>query len=461
MSAAALAAPAVIALGWVHATRGPLVTIGAERLELRLAQLAVPGVTIAAAVLLAAAGWRVVAALLRGSPLRVGAPPSGAAAGAALVAAAVALSFAAAVAVPSLDRTAAGALAFATGADARAGVGATGAPAATSARSPVLHTTARLDAGGPGAEHAGSGVALRMLGVDPATLGTVAESEQPLGGAPLQTVLTVLATNAAAAEEPPLLSGARFVGAWIKLPELRDATTVGVQLRAHTGALLDVPLATVLPGQIPVSEWSFFAAEVPPTARDSTLAAVTVSARGGTGGTLLLRPVVATGAQTVAARGDGGRVPFTGVVVVEEFVDASRWEPLTSTSSDALGVLAPADEAPPGATATARPDWPATPAPRGVARYGLRPGDGAPVLLYLDRASEGALGLAPGDAAGLELHGRRVHAQVAELLDAFPGLAERPGATPEPPGFAIAELSRLRTALGATPAARTVAANEA
>lgn len=459
----ALAALSVAAFAWLDATRGPLVAIESGRPELRLDQLAVPIVTIAAVVSLgAAAAWLVRRALPAASALRTLSALAGpAAAGAALVAAAVALAFAAALAAPSLSRAAAAAPAFAAGAEVRAGSDAPDAPlpAAASARSPVLRTSARIDASGPAIPRDG-GLALRVLGVDPATLGAATDPAPALGGASLDAVLTALATNAAAAEEPPLLTGARFVGAWMQLPGLRDATTVGVQLRTRAGALVDVPLTTVLPGQIPVSEWSFFAAEVPPAARESTLAAVTLTVHGGAGGTLLLGPVVATGAQTVATRGGGGRVPFTGGVVVDEFVDASRWEPLTDADGLPGGVLAAAGEAPPGATAATRLDWRASAAAEGTARHGLRPGDGAPVLLYLDRTSAGVLGLEAGAAASLELNGHRVRAQVAGLLDAFPGLADPTGTAPQPPGFAIAELSRLRAASVATPATGSATANE-
>jgi len=317
-------------------------------------------------------------------------------------------------------------------------------------------------------QHDGKSERLQVLGVEPATFGSVAYFRDDFSDVSLPSMLSTLAENAATPHPVPLPEGTRQLGVWVKHADIRGPISLAVSVRDADGRVESLPLGSVRPADVAAREWHFFAVNLdarrsgpgarPPLVQPLAFESVyisTVSAIAAQRGVVLFGPLLATSSPSDGTEGDLGTTPFAGGRVVLDFATPGFEVVQGQHAASVTDTLTMASDAPPGVGAAARYEWSDTRvAPRD---RGIRPAtDGQAVVLYLAQPSAERLGVRTGDAVRLLAGGVYLDARVAGTFDLFPTY-DASAST----GFAVVDRSRLSAVVNASITTQGVALNEA
>ncbi len=484
LTAAAFAAGALF---WAL-TRGETLF---EAGETRYALLLAPAAVLAPVALLA---WLLVPALARplgwiasigrgialsGGLRAVARRPAGIAFPLVLLAAAAAVLLA--VLPATLERSPGDRAAHAAGGDVRAS-GFAGLEGAGEAERRAAIASAGLQAASPLVrEHGvlsseGGTASARVLGVDPATFGAVANVRPDLTGDPLAAILSALSANAATLEGHPIPPHTRQLGAWVRLTDTSGEVRIALSLRNEQGRYVQLllGLAAADPDGGP---WRFHAADLAtPLGLDgAALPAGQLAGRltlhgyylrlaeeaSAAPGSALLGPVLATPDPPAAPRDRVDRLEsankaFEQRAIVHDLANLDGLEVIGGSAAGGASVIARDTLAsPPGVRGAQHIDWSASTAAAGPSLRGLRQAtDGAPALIYASRTVAGQLALAPGEELKLSVRGRTLRGQLAGELAGFPTF-------PADAAFVVTGLDRLLAAVNAAPHRDPLATNEA
>ena len=314
---------------------------------------------------------------------------------------------------------------------------------------------------------------VQVLGVEPDSFGEVAFFREDFSGDSFDAILAELATNGTSAAYVPLPEGARQLGAWVKLTDIRASMDVIAVLRDADGRLLTGFLGRVRPGDEATEQWRLFWMDLESPRsnfgrplpvelrRPITMQALIVrtpSAIGAQRGVVLFGPVLTSPLppDDLAPRGVPPPLasPFPGAVVAYDFTEPG-FEVLQGVVGRRLDDQIRVDaDAPPGFEAAIRYEW--LEAQSGTRVRGLRQQiDGEPTLLCLSTEAAGRLGLAPGDAATLTVSGSHLEARYAGDFALFPTY----DANDPHNGFVVVNASRLAVDANAALPTQTLAFN--
>ncbi len=321
----------------------------------------------------------------------------------------------------------------------------------------------------------GQRMRVEFLGIEPETFRRVGYFRDDFSESSFDAMQDALEANAISPRGVPLPDGARQVGAWVKMPEIRGSVSVAVMLRDGEGKLYDYLLGTARPEEPITQEWRFLAADLnspraprglvsraeppaPPLFLDAYYV-VTPELISASQGRVLLGPVLATTVPP-SDEEDTAATPleeaFAGAVVVHDFASTEGFE-----------VIDGYRPGPPADSASASTDAP--PAFEGSVSYAWEGGarrppnrglqlasDGEPMTLFLSRRGADELGLGAGDEAIISVGGKFARVRLAGVLDYFPTFDLTSDSTP----FAVVNLSRLEATVNAAPTRRPLVPTE-
>lgn len=364
--------------------------------------------------------------------------------------------------------------AHAAGGDLRASGFAALARAGEGERRAAL-TGAGIEAASPLVRERGSlggtetSVTLEVLGIDPASFGTVAHVRPDLTADPLPAILSALNANAATLQGHPVPPDARQIGAWVRLSDVAGEVRVALSLRTAGGRYVQLLLGVADAGRLGAS-WRFHAADLatplgldgaplPAADLDGPLTLhgfylLLGEEAAAAPGSALLGPVLTSADPPAAPRDRADRLAssedaFEQPAVVHDLASIESLEPIGAGSARDTFASAP------GFRGAQHLDWDAEEEPAASAMRGLRQAtDGAPALVYASQSVVEALAAEPGDELTLTLRGRAVRAQLAGEVAGFPTF-------PAGAAFAVAGLDRLLAAVNASPHLDPLATNEA
>ena len=301
-------------------------------------------------------------------------------------------------------------------------------------RSPVVQARGSVGVAGPG----GAETRVRVLGVDPATFGEVAYFRGDFADESLEEMLAALEANATESLAAPLPEGARQLGVWMRLADIRAGMDVFAILQDARGVVASPLLGTVRPGDEATREWRFFATDLEtvrnrrgsPTGVELTepvaLQAVlvrTFSAIGAQRGVVLFGPVLTSEAAPEGLPERGAAEPaeaaFAGATFAHDFTGGG-FELLEGTApSELADRLRAVPDAPPGFERSLRYEWldvEFSPSVRGL-RQQI---DGQATAFFLSREHAQRLGLREGDPARLVAGGAYLEGRYAGSFELFP-----------------------------------------